>query len=142
MKQINDRFELISTLYDIKNELLNNIECPLIIIDSLPATFYHTGNYNSTLSTMNHFVSIMRYISVELKTSFLLTNVMILKSVPNVSCSSSFKPGLGTYWVNVPSTRFLIKKNNDNICQLTVLKSTTIECDKCCEVTITKYGIV
>lgn len=91
---------------------------------------------------MNHFVSIMRYISIELKTSFLLTNIMILESGPYVSSSSSFKPGLGTYWVNVPSTRLLINKNEDNICLLTVLKSTTIECDKCCEVTITKYGIV
>lgn len=137
MKQINDQYELISSLYDIKSQLVN-VECPLIIIDSLPAIFYHTGNHSTSLTTMNYFVDIMRRISVELHTSFLVTNIMIKDTSAQ---NTTIKPGLGSYWDAIPTSRIFMEKCHRNICRMTVLKSSTIECDKMCDVTINDVGV-
>ncbi|GLV35975.1 Rad51 recombinase D [Carabus blaptoides fortunei] len=143
VKHISDQYELISALYDIKTELSEGLNCPLIIIDSLPAIFYRTGNYSNTKTVMNHFVNIARYVSTELNTVIIVTNVIVQEDniSANVCGSMSYKPGMGTYWLTVPNTRILLTKHNHGTCSLKVIKSTTTQIDKQCNVSITKCGV-
>lgn len=140
VKHISDQYELISAVYDIKNELSEGLNCSLIIIDSMPAIFYHTGNYSNTKTVMNHFVNIARYISSELNIAIIVTNLMV-QDGENGSVRMQYKPGLGTYWLTVPNTRILVNKQDQSTCRLKVIKSTTIEMDKQCSVTISKCGV-
>lgn len=59
----------------------------------------------------------------------------------NGSVRMNYKPGLGTYWLTVPNTRILVNKQDQSTCSLKVIKSTTIEMDKQCSVTISKCGV-
>lgn len=130
-------------MYDIKNVLSEGLNCPLIIIDSMPAIFYHTGNYSNTKTVMNHFVNIARYMASELNIAIIVTNLMVQDGEisENGSVRMNYKPGLGTYWLTVPNTRILVNKQDQSTCSLKVIKSTTIEMDKQCSVTISKCGV-
>lgn len=145
VKQITNHHQLINVLHEVKNDILNGVETKIIIIDSLPAVFYHKGDFNDTLTTMNHFVNVMRYIATQQNVCFVVVNIMLKNQalLSATSATTTEKTALGQYWQTVPNVRLRLAASEDsNCCNITIIKSTNSRCNDCCNVTICEAGVV
>ncbi|KAJ8986048.1 hypothetical protein NQ317_013933 [Molorchus minor] len=143
-KKINNRKDLITSLFEIKQSLIEGLKLRLIIIDSLPALYLQSSDHIENNSFLNNMVNILRYLTVEFNTVVVITNLITLwnegsfktqeRYIENISC--------GKYWYNIPNVRLKFSKNSENKCQVTLLKTMKIPPDvRHCEVQLTKEGI-
>lgn len=142
IKQINNRFELVNILNEIRDANSTISKVKLVIIDSLPSVFHHTGDLNSNLIVINHFVNIMRYLAKENKICFIITNILLqnLNLFSNEPALNNFKPGLGTYWYTIPHFRLKLTKSED-YCDISLIKSTNLP-TRSCQVQISNSGVI
>lgn len=119
------KFDLINNLYEIKNNLEDNLKLRLIIIDSLPASLFSSNENIRSNSYLNHIINIMRYISTEHHIAFLIINLIKTWSDYNFNQSrASESITCGKYWFKVPNTRLKIEKIEEkNSCKISVLSS-------------------
>ncbi|XP_044271644.1 DNA repair protein RAD51 homolog 4-like [Tribolium madens] len=142
------KYDLINSLYEIKNDLENNMKLRLIIIDSLPSILLNSNDYVTNNSYLNHIVNIMRYIANEHHIAFLVTN-LITKFIDGGFNKSQQENSeiisCGKYWSNVPNTRLKIEKTeNSRGFKISVLSSDTLnkKMDNCVDVMLTDEGFL
>lgn len=143
VKQVNSKFELINSLYKIKEEILNVINLKLLIIDSLPPLFTKSDQYNVENNIhLNHVVNIMHFLTKECHIAIVVVNLISSWSDGDfkrqnlqdiISC--------GKYWRSVPQVRLRLDLNN-SVCQVTMLESHSHLSGATCTVAINENGVV
>ncbi|XP_022917366.2 DNA repair protein RAD51 homolog 4 [Onthophagus taurus] len=118
IKQISTIHDLINSLFEIKHEIENGLNVKVIIIDSLPAILYQFERTVMVNPFLNHLVNILRFVSVEMHISIVVTNILTKKYVKwsNNSTEASFTEsiGCGKYWINIPNNRLTFRNELGN----------------------------
>lgn len=75
VKQCYTKYDLLNTLYAIKEDIDNNVNTThLIVIDSLPSIFYCVINYKRDADLLKSIVNIMGILCKKKYVSFIVTN--------------------------------------------------------------------
>lgn len=142
IKRIHNKYELITALYDIKNELDNNANSVrLVIIDSLPAVFLTSSDNIENNNILNHLANILRYLGNKHHIAVLVTNLVTTWAEGDISAVNNVQEIIvcGKYWKNIPNYRIKLKKNIQNI-EICLLKTNVIQNQKHCTVEISEFS--
>lgn len=143
VKKCETKFDVINSLYKIQQDLLAGLKLRIIIIDSLPAVFTRINEYNVENNIyLNHMVNILRYLITECHVVVIVVNLLMAWNEGDFKNQILHeKIACGKYWRNVPHTRLHLKINND-MCNLSVMKSSDIPLDSKCHLKITEQGVI
>lgn len=143
VKQVNSKFELINSLYKIKEDILSGMNLKLLIIDSLPPLFTKSDQYNVENNIhLNHVVNIMHFLTKECHIAIVIVNLISSWSDGDfkrqnlqdiISC--------GKYWRSVPHVRLRLDLNN-GFCQISTSDSHSHSSGATCVVAINENGVV
>ncbi|EFA10219.1 DNA repair protein RAD51 homolog 4 [Tribolium castaneum] len=141
------RYDLINSLYEIKNDLENNMKLRLIIVDSLPGVILNSNDHLTNNLYLNHIANIMRYIATEHHVAFLVTNLITTWTDGGFKTQQETSETItcGKYWSSVPNTRLRIEKmENSGGCKLSVLRSDTLnqKVNSCADIVPTEDGFL
>ncbi|GJQ75802.1 hypothetical protein Trydic_g17872 [Trypoxylus dichotomus] len=145
IKRINTLYELINSLYQIKNEIERGLNVKLIIVDSLPTLLYQFEEFCKCNSILNHFVNAMKFLTSEYHTCFVVTNILTTWYEGNIGEEKLLleKIGCGKYWRSVPNTRLIfVKSANSEKCEISMDKSCEIAVNTKCCVQIADIGMI
>lgn len=140
--------QLLTILHDLKDTLLrrdnSHRQRGLLIIDSLPSILINER------AVLNHFSNVCRLLSSEYDFAVVTTNLCTrwregatVKEMLERSNSlnrhqlldNNAKPMLGKYWMQVPTTRFILERTSSGNCcekKLTVTKSLNLKIGSSC----------
>lgn len=143
INQINSKYDLINSLYEIKNKSYSKYKFRLIIIDSLPPLLYQDKDKSNTYGHLNHIVNIIRFLSTEYHMVFIITNIVTqwFDGDFETKVSHIDKFGCGKYWNKIPNTKLRIDTDGYKN-KVSVVKSCNLPIGRSCFVKITDNGMV
>ncbi|KAF7272016.1 hypothetical protein GWI33_015157 [Rhynchophorus ferrugineus] len=136
IKRIHDKYEIISALFDIKNELDNNANTVrLVIIDSLPTLFLTSADNTENNNILNHLANILRYLANKHHVAIIVNNLITIWAEGDISAINNIHERIacGKYWKTVPNFRIKLKKLRQSI-EICLVKSNVIQNQKHCSV--------
>lgn len=127
VKHIPSKYTLISTLFDIIQELKKGLDVKLIIIHSISVLTLNTNDPVENNHLLNHLANTLRYIAIELNVIIIVTNLITTWNEWVLEGNENMveKVCCGKYWREVPNVRvkitgvdnkleFNLLKNNNN----------------------------
>ncbi|XP_060528589.1 DNA repair protein RAD51 homolog 2-like [Cylas formicarius] len=121
--EITTKFQLVSSLFDIKRQIENGKKVRLIFVDSLSVLFLGSKDFVENNNILNHTANILRFLVNEYHVAVIVTNLMT-QWFDDVKDSSSLRETVacGKYWYNVPDIRLKLEKLADTTTRATLLK--------------------
>ncbi|XP_050310743.1 DNA repair protein RAD51 homolog 4-like [Anthonomus grandis grandis] len=124
--QISDKYELISALFSIKDEIKAGLDIRIIIIHSISTIFLNSMDYSENNNILNHMANVLRYIALELNTVVIVTNLMTIwiEGLNDESRKETKKKACcGKYWSSVPNVKIEVgSKNQEGGCEIELVK--------------------
>lgn len=124
VKHISSKYKLISTLFDIKQELEKGLDVKLIVIHSISVLILNSNDPVENNHILNHLANTLRYIAIELNVIIIVTNLITTRNEWVLEGNENIveKVCCGKYWRGVPNVRLKITVGVDNKLEFNILK--------------------
>ncbi|XP_066253045.1 DNA repair protein RAD51 homolog 4-like [Euwallacea similis] len=134
IRHITDKYELISAMFAIKQELEQGLSLRVIVIHSLSVLFASSTDRDENNNILNHLANILRYIAVEHNVAIILTNLVTTWTQGGFHGNSYTveKIACGKYWSSVPNVCIKINELSENLSKLTLIKFNNVMEKKTC----------
>lgn len=125
VKLIPSKDKLISTLFDIKQELEKGLDVKLIVIHSISVLILNSNDTVENNHLLNHLANTLRYIAIELNVIIIVTNLMITWNEWMLEGNENMveKVCCGKYWKGIPNVRLKISEGVDDKLEFNLLKN-------------------
>ncbi|XP_066146084.1 DNA repair protein RAD51 homolog 4 [Euwallacea fornicatus] len=134
IRHIADKYELISAMFVIKQELEQGLSLRVIVIHSLSVLFASSMDPDENNNILNHLANILRYIALEHNVAIIITNLVTTWTQGGFHGSSHTveKIACGKYWSSVPNVCIKISELSENLSKLTLIKfNNVVEKETC-----------
>lgn len=143
VKQIENKFQLITALFEVKRDLEEGLEAKVIFIDSLSTLFFSSNDHAENNNILNHLANILRYLAVERNVIIIVTNLVTTWVEGSFeTCEGTVeKIACGEYWRRVPNVRVKMEKlSNENMMQLSLSKHFNVVLNDKCSVPLSIFN--